>query len=312
MTERRVDADLAIIGGGAAGIAAALEAKAAGAKVVLLEQDNALGGTAATSGGGCFIVGTPLQESQGIHDTPDLAFEDWVAWGRGAVDEVWARYYIEHTLHDLYFWAEKHGAKWMDLKFQEGNRVFRWHRPDGNGFGLMAALVSSMHAHAAAEVLTGTRADALLTDDGRVSGVRATDIEQRRHHGDPKPHRPRRDRRLQFQSRHGAGGETRAQRLSRDGGLGTRRHGLGSQAHSRAGRSSDAHGGHLVLRVRDAGLPATRPAGAGSSSVARPATSGSISRAAAFTTSRSPAVLPPPPPSCARILPTPGRSSTLP
>ena len=176
MTERRVDADLAIIGGGAAGIAAALEAKAAGAKVVLLEQDNALGGTAATSGGGCFIVGTPLQESQGIHDTPDLAFEDWVAWGRGAVDEVWARYYIEHTLHDLYFWAEKHGAKWMDLKFQEGNRVFRWHRPDGNGFGLMAALVSSMHAHAAAEVFTGTRADALLTDNGRVSGVRATDI----------------------------------------------------------------------------------------------------------------------------------------
>lgn len=66
---------------------------AAGAKVVLLEQDDALGGTAATSGGGCFIVGTPLQESQGLHDTPELAFADWVAWGRGAVDEVWARYY---------------------------------------------------------------------------------------------------------------------------------------------------------------------------------------------------------------------------
>jgi len=175
MTERHVDTDIAIIGGGGAGIAAALEAKAAGARAVLLEQDDALGGTAATSGGGCFLVGTPLQESQGIVDTPDQAFSDWVAWGRGAVDEVWARYYIEHTLHDLYHWAEKHGAKWMDLKFQEGNRVHRWHRPDGNGFGLMQALVSSMTAHAAAEVFTGTRADGLLTDRGRVCGVRAID-----------------------------------------------------------------------------------------------------------------------------------------
>jgi predicted oxidoreductase len=175
MSEHRVDTDIAIVGGGAAGIAAALEASAAGARAVLLEQDDALGGTAATSGGGCFIVGTPLQESCGIHDTPDLAFADWVAWGGGAADEVWARYYIEHTLHDLYFWAEKHGVKWVDLKFQEGNRVFRWHRPDGNGFGLMAALVASMKAHAAADVLTGVRVDGLLTDDGRVAGVRATD-----------------------------------------------------------------------------------------------------------------------------------------
>ena len=66
----------------------------------------------------------------------------------------------------------------MDLKFQEGNRVHRWHRPDGNGFGLMQALVSSMTAHAAAEVFTGTRADAAL--DRRAdasSGVRAIDTE---------------------------------------------------------------------------------------------------------------------------------------
>jgi predicted oxidoreductase len=73
MSAERIDTDVAIIGGGVAG---ALEAPAAGARVVLLEQDAALGGTAASSGGGCFIVGTPLQEAQGIHDTPDAAVED--------------------------------------------------------------------------------------------------------------------------------------------------------------------------------------------------------------------------------------------
>jgi flavocytochrome c len=174
MAGTRLDTDVTIVGGGGAGVAAALEAGDAGARVVLLEQDDALGGTAATSGGGCLIVGTPLQESLGISDSPDLAFEDWVKWGGDAVDEVWARYYIEHTLHDLYFWAEMHGAKWVDLKFQEGNRVHRWHRPDRNGLGLMTALIDSMKGRAVATVLTGTRADQLLTENGRVAGVRAT------------------------------------------------------------------------------------------------------------------------------------------
>jgi len=176
MSGDHIDADVAIVGGGAAGVTAALEAHAAGARAVLLEQDDALGGTAATSGGGCFIVGTPLQESYGIHDTPDSAFADWVAWGGGAADEVWARYYIEHTLHDLYAWSEKHGVKWVDLKFQEGNRVLRWHRPDGNGFGLMAALVASLKALGAAHVLTGARVDELVGENGRIAGVRATNV----------------------------------------------------------------------------------------------------------------------------------------
>jgi predicted oxidoreductase len=174
MADTRLDTDITIVGGGGAGVAAALEAGDAGARVVLLEQDEALGGTAATSGGGCLIVGSPLQESQGIRDTPDLAFEDWVTWGGDAVDEVWARYYIEHTLHDLYFWAETHGARWVDLKFQEGNRVFRWHRPDRNGLGLMTALIGSLTSRGKATILTGTRAERLLTEHGQVVGVRAS------------------------------------------------------------------------------------------------------------------------------------------
>src|SRR5262245_28336652 len=174
MAQRRLETDVAIIGGGGAGVAAALEIGDAGGGMLVLEQDDNLGGTAATSGGGCFIVGTPLQESLGIHDTPDLAFEDWVAWGGDAVDQVWARYYIEHTLHDLYFWAETHGAKWMDLKFQEGNRVHRWHRPDRNGLGLSTALIGSLTSRGVSTVLTGVRADGLVIDNGRVAGVRAS------------------------------------------------------------------------------------------------------------------------------------------
>jgi predicted oxidoreductase len=156
------------------GVAAALEAADAGARAVLLEQDAELGGTAAISGGGCLLVGTPLQEAHGIKDSPDLAFADWIKWGQGAADERWARYYIEHSLHDLYHWAERHGAEWIDMKFQEGNSVLRWHRPKNNGLGLMTALINAMKSQEKTEVLTSTPACKLIVRNGRVCGVNAS------------------------------------------------------------------------------------------------------------------------------------------
>ena len=171
--EKRVEVDVAIIGGGGAGIPAAIEVARAGGKAVVLEQAESLGGTAAISGGGCCIVGTPLQKAQGIEDTPDLAFEDWVKWGQGSADEEWARFYIEHTLHDLYFWAESHGAKWIDMKSQEGNRAMRWHRPENNGLGLMTALIKSAESLPSIKIMTSTTAGKLITRNGKVCGVTA-------------------------------------------------------------------------------------------------------------------------------------------
>src|SRR5574342_132320 len=169
-----LEVDVAIIGGGGAGIPAAIEVARAGGKAAVLEQADSCGGTAAISGGGCCIVGTPLQKSQGIEDTPDLAFEDWVKWGQGAADEVWARYYLEHTLYDLYHWAESCGAKWVDMKFQEGNRVHRWHRPDNNGLGLMTALIKTAEKISNIMIMTSTKAGKLITENSRVCGVSAS------------------------------------------------------------------------------------------------------------------------------------------
>ena len=174
MANSVLQTDVAIVGGGGAGIPAAIEVARAGGKTIVLEQAAECGGTAAISGGGCCIVGTPLQKSQGIEDTPDMAFEDWVKWGGGAADEVWARYYLEHTLHDLYHWAESCGAKWVDMKFQEGNRVHRWHRPDNNGLGLMTALIKTAQSLPNITIMTSTDAGKLLTQNGRVAGVTAT------------------------------------------------------------------------------------------------------------------------------------------
>jgi aspartate oxidase len=60
------------------------------------------------------------------------------------------------------------------MKFQEGNRVFRWHRPDNNGLGLMTALIKTAESLPNIKILTSTTAGQLLIQDGRVCGETAT------------------------------------------------------------------------------------------------------------------------------------------
>jgi predicted oxidoreductase len=164
------ETDVAIIGAGAAGIAAGIEARDAGARAIAFEQAAEPGGAAIISGGGCLIVGSPLQKQHGIDDTPDLAFKDWVAWGGPSTDVVWARYYIEHTLHDLYHWAEGLGAKWIDLKVQEGNSVLRWTRTERNGLGLMTQLIDGFQKKGG-EIVRATEITGLKCEGGRVTGL---------------------------------------------------------------------------------------------------------------------------------------------
>src|SRR6185437_10674489 len=87
---KHYETDVAIVGGGGAGIAAGIEARDAGARAIAFEKDSEPGGAAIISGGGCLIVGSPLQKQHGIDDTPDLAFNDWMSWGGPSADEVWA------------------------------------------------------------------------------------------------------------------------------------------------------------------------------------------------------------------------------
>jgi len=55
VTGSPIDTDVVVLGTGAAGLVAALAARTAGARVVLLEKSDAVGGTTAISGGTCWI-----------------------------------------------------------------------------------------------------------------------------------------------------------------------------------------------------------------------------------------------------------------
>lgn len=171
MSQQQILTDVLIVGSGAVGVAASIEAKEAGAQVIVLERESYLGGAAAISGGGCCLVGTPLQQQNGIQDNPDLAFDDWVRFGQGSADEEWARFYIERSCPDLYLWAQERGVNWVAINPNEGNSVPRWHRPEGGGGGLWHALYDAAIARGVETWVTSVAARELVIENGRVVGV---------------------------------------------------------------------------------------------------------------------------------------------
>ncbi|MFS0851310.1 FAD-dependent oxidoreductase [Novosphingobium panipatense] len=66
------EADVAVIGFGAAGACAAIEAADAGAQVMLFKRNSGSGGASALSGGEIYIGGgTDVQIAAGFEDTPE-------------------------------------------------------------------------------------------------------------------------------------------------------------------------------------------------------------------------------------------------
>src|SRR5256712_4800445 len=76
-----LEADVVVIGAGAAGLSAAIKAADAGASVIVVETNYDIGGHAIISGGNVPLGGgTSAQRKYGIEDSPDVVFRDLTDW----------------------------------------------------------------------------------------------------------------------------------------------------------------------------------------------------------------------------------------
>ena len=98
-TDEERTVDLLICGAGAAGLAAAIEAKLSGAEVLIVEKQGITGGSTARSGGKILGAGTKWQKRQGIYDSPDMVYDYLMEVGdrRGDfMSPVKTRYVADH------------------------------------------------------------------------------------------------------------------------------------------------------------------------------------------------------------------------
>ena len=96
--------DVVVCGAGAGGLAAAIEAKLAGADVVIVEKQGITGGATARSGGKLLGAGTKWQKKQGLYDTKDMVYDYLMDVGNRNgkfMDASKNRYLVDHLNQTL-------------------------------------------------------------------------------------------------------------------------------------------------------------------------------------------------------------------
>ena len=100
--------DVIVIGGGTAGLPAAIFAAQRGLKVLIIEKASILGGTLFLSTGQIAGAGTVFQERKGIKDTPDQHYDDIMRINNGTSDPILTRTLADHAGPTIN-WLEENG-----------------------------------------------------------------------------------------------------------------------------------------------------------------------------------------------------------
>ncbi|MBV7503664.1 flavocytochrome c [Bacillus sp. sid0103] len=118
--------DLVILGGGLAGMCAAVEAGEAGAHVLLLEKQDELGGSTVLSSGYMAFAGTDIQEKAGIIDSIESLMDDMNEVGGGVNDPALVTAYGQRQF-ETYKWLIEYGVEFRSLEAVSGHSVPRGH-----------------------------------------------------------------------------------------------------------------------------------------------------------------------------------------
>ncbi|MGN9166224.1 flavocytochrome c [Tissierellaceae bacterium HCP3S3_D8] len=169
--------DVVVIGGGGAGLSAAIEAQSSGAKVVLLEKMSSLGGNTLVSGGGLNVPGTKQQKELGIEDSVELFVEDTMKGGDNINKKELVTVMAENALPTTEWLVDEIGVEFMPDRLQQfgGHSVPRALISKNNQGTELIKKLKAYGDKLGVEFKMETKAEELIIDDNnRVVGVKAT------------------------------------------------------------------------------------------------------------------------------------------
>jgi len=173
-TCEQIEADVAIVGGGGAGLAAAAEARRLCSRVILVEKAATLGGTTALSVGSIMAAGTRLQKAAGIQDSAGEHAEDLAAicTRLGLSDNATLRQLFADHASEAVDFLETIGVVFTTPMAQPPHRKPRLHQviPGSRSY------IFHLERHCrklGVEIRLGVQAASLLVDRGKVVGIEA-------------------------------------------------------------------------------------------------------------------------------------------
>ena len=164
-----MEADVVVVGAGAAGLSAGLKAVQDGKNVIILEKMGVIGGASAMAGSGTMATGSTWQKEDGYEDSPEQLVEDMMENGHNKNDRATVELFA-NTIGEAFDWlVDENGAA---VPYQRSGKPTRTYSGVGRGAGVCQSLCDKFLAEGGT-LLLNTPATALIINDGAVTGVMA-------------------------------------------------------------------------------------------------------------------------------------------
>ena len=169
--------DVAVIGAGGSGLAAAITAAERGAKTIVLEKRHGTGGDTALAGGLFAAESPPLKRLKNDSSADEL-IKRALSYAHWKTDPRIVRAFIKKS-GDTIGWLESIGVNFFEIAEYyptQGPRIM--HLPEGMGAGLVQVLVAKCKS-LGVTLLRDTAATKILTDrNGTIVGINAVAKEE--------------------------------------------------------------------------------------------------------------------------------------
>lgn len=172
------ETDVLVIGGGGAGISAAIAAAQQGAQVLLIEKVGYLGGATIMSGGKIPAANTKLQQEAGIEDSVAALARDILRPSNYSARQELV-YTVAENAKGVSEWMEEMGVEWrlMDSLYY-GQTEYRMLHSVDNGAGMTTKMIDYLNGLENITVLFETPGTGLVTNGkGEVIGATANSKE---------------------------------------------------------------------------------------------------------------------------------------
>ncbi|MEG0852553.1 MAG: FAD-dependent oxidoreductase, partial [Angelakisella sp.] len=173
------DVDVVVVGGGSAGLAAAIEAAENGADVLILEKQGIVGGATTRSGGKLMANGTETQKTQGISDSNEQMFEYLKSVGGDFINDEKLKTFVDNSL-DTFNWMVDMGVQIKDVEpIHSSLPTWRVHNvvggggmTDGHGGQLIVPMMEKYKKVDGDIVYNVTANELLVNENKEVIGVK--------------------------------------------------------------------------------------------------------------------------------------------